>query len=65
MKKNKATGPDQIQAEVLQWLPHTIHQDVAELLNDWWNTGTIDPDITKSKVFMAYKKGDSANFANY
>eukprot|EP00975_Prorocentrum_lima_P049660 10391260-Prorocentrum_lima.AAC.1 len=31
-------------------------QDVADLLNDWWNTGTINPEITKSKVFMAYKK---------
>eukprot|EP00975_Prorocentrum_lima_P025186 5287368-Prorocentrum_lima.AAC.1 len=38
---------------------------VVQLFNRWYNDSFVPPHITKARVVLLYKKGDSNKFENY
>ena len=55
MKKNKATGPDGIAAEMIQSLDELGVDVFTKLINKIYDTGEIPEDLTKS-IFIALPK---------
>ena len=56
MKSNKATGPDEISAELIQSLGELGITKLTEVLNEIYNTGVIPPELTKSIFIVLPKK---------
>ena len=65
MKKGKATGPDNIEMELLQKLPDNAIEDLTRIINDWFNNGVQPEGITEALVATIFKKGDPKLQENY
>ena len=59
MKNNKATGPDEIAAEMIQSLDELGIDVITKLINEIYDTGEIPEDLTKS-IFIALPKKPGA-----
>ena len=59
MKRNKACGPDNIYAELLQATDEFRVDKVTEIANDMYNSGNIPEDLSKS-IFIALPKKPGA-----
>ena len=55
MKRNKATGPDEISAEMLEALDDYGLEKLTELINEIYDSGDIPEDLSKS-IFIALPK---------
>ena len=64
MKRNKATGPDNISAEDLQAIP-VLRRELIKQIQHIWNNHEIDPSWTKGDTIMIYKKNDRNQLKNY
>ena len=65
MQRNKAPGPDDISAEQLKCVDDTNQHTILELINKWWNTGTIDEELELANIISIFKKGGTAEIANF
>ena len=59
MKRNKACGPDNIYAELLQATDEFSVDKITEIANDMYNSGNIPEDLSKS-IFIALPKKPGA-----
>ncbi len=59
MKRNKATGPDEIAVELIKSLEEFGVEKLTELLNEVYDTGDIPEDMSKS-IFIALPKKPGA-----
>ena len=59
MKRNKACGPDNIFAELLQATEEFSVDKITEIANDMYNSGNIPEDLSKS-IFIALPKKPGA-----
>ena len=59
MKTNKATGPDEISAEMIQSLGELGVDIMTKLINKIYDTGEIPEDLIKS-IFIAFPKKSGA-----
>ena len=50
MKRNKAPGLVNVTAEQLKILNNDNLQTILELVNRWWNTGTIDEELELANI---------------
>ena len=50
MKRNKATGPDNITAEQLKFLNEANQLAILALINRWWDTGVIDEELELANI---------------
>jgi len=60
LKKNKATGPDNIPTGFYQWLDGEALTFVVDILNQWWHTvtGALPEDKLKAVIVSIKRKGD-------
>ena len=65
LKKNKASGPDEVPMEFFKWLDESNLGRVLELLNFWWENNIFPEDKLKAYVASIYKKGDPKQQGNY
>jgi len=65
LKRNKATGPDEIPMEFYKWLNEENLEKVADLINYWWNNNYFPAEKLEAYIASIYKKGDPKNQANY
>ena len=56
---NKGTGPDSIQAELLEALEDYGIDKIISLQNEIYDTGQIAPDISKSIFIAKETRGNS------
>ena len=61
----KATGPDNIPAELIKALPESFHDALFWLFRLMTATGFTPPDWIHSHTVLIYKKGDPACLDNY
>ena len=59
MKRNKAPGPDNVTAEQLNILNSENVQTILELINRWWNTGTIDEELELANIISIFQKKET------
>src|SRR5438132_2934694 len=59
MKRNKACGPDNIYAELLQATDEFGIDKITEIANDMYNSGNIPEDLSKS-IYIALPKKPGA-----
>ena len=64
-KRNKAAGPDEIEAEVLKALDDHSLKMLEHLFNDWYQGEQIDPTALEARVVLIFKKGDPSSFSNF
>jgi len=62
MKPGKATGADEIPAELLKLGEYTVKRAMHKVIEQVWRTGKWPADWTFVPI---YKKGDSTVCANY
>ena len=65
LKRNKATGPDNTQAELYQWLDHNSIFYLTNILNAMWKYRHLPEALSEATVVSIFKKGDSKNLRNY
>ena len=65
LKKNKATGPDEIPMETFKELNAESLQIVTEMLNIWWKDEAIDQEYLTATACLIYKKGNTALSESY
>lgn len=65
MKKEKAPGPDGIQAEVLQKILPYAGQDLYDLLNWWRREGSIPKEFNTGLIKLIPKGQDKLEMKNY
>ena len=61
----KASGPDNIQAELYKALDSENRTNLLQMFNKWNKEKKIDKEITKATVVSIFKKGDTAKLENY
>ena len=57
LKNNKAPGPDDIPAELFEWLDEQSSNIVLKNLNACWRTETLIKDMNDARLAIIYKKG--------
>ena len=65
LKKNKATGPDEIPMEVIKELDDENISMLCDILNIWWREEEIEEQYLQATVCLIYKKGSTALLDNY
>ena len=65
LKPRKAGGPDGTDADLYKLLSEHNRLHVHSIILDWWNAKTIPPEVLQARVVHLYKKGNTANLANY
>jgi len=65
MKKNKATGPDDLPMEFYKWLDDESLEYIREVMNGWWLLGEFPEDKLQANIASIYKKGDPKKQENY
>jgi len=65
MKRNKASGPDELPTEFFTWLDDTNLNRVLRLINFWWENGSFPEDKLRAYIASIYKKGDPKLQENY
>ena len=65
MHNRKTHGPDEIPNEAYKSMNHSQHEQLLDLINSWWLSGSIPQSEPLARVVLMYKKGDSSQFANY
>ena len=66
LKRNKASGPDQVPNELWMLLDDENSHALLQLYNHSWTHGTIPPEWAEAIVVSIYKgKGDDTNPDNY
>jgi len=65
LKRNRATGPDEIPLDVFKELTEDNLELIRKLINIWWETEQIDPEFLQATVCLIYKKGSTALLDNY
>ena len=65
LKRNKATGPDDIPIEFFKWLHDDNRQKVLNLINFWWDQSIFPVEKLKAHIASIYKKGDPKKQENY
>ena len=61
LKKNKASGPDEIPIEFFKWLDDENLGRVLGLINSWWDQGVFPVDKLQAYFASIYKKGTRRN----
>ena len=62
---NKSTGPYSIPSKVLNMLKNDISEQLADLFNLSFTTGTFPTLLKTAKVIPIHKKDSKSNFTNY
>ena len=62
---NKSTGPYSIPSKVLNMLKNDISEQLADLFNLSFTTGTFPTLLKTAKVILIHKKDSKSNFTNY
>lgn len=65
LRNNKATGPDNIPAEIYKYGGQTVQANVHNLLLRIWETATIPSDLKDCIIVTIHKKGDKSICGNY
>ena len=65
LKKQKATGPDEIPMETFKELDEQSLEIVLKIMNIWWKNEHIDKEYLRATVCLIYKKGSTAALENY
>ena len=63
--KKKSPGPDGITNELIQCLPENYVERIAELFQQFLNTGKVPELWKESYTFLIHKKGPRTNLSNY
>ena len=64
-KRRKSPGPDEVPMELFEEMNNECLQEVANLLNQWWNEEDIPEETLRARVVLIYKKGDTGKYENY
>ena len=65
MKRNKASGPDEIPMEVFKLMNDENLEVLVDIINEWWNQSTFPENLLNALVASLYKKGDPKQQKNY
>ena len=65
LKPNKASGPDDIPARMLQEYADDLAPMLTNIMQQSYSTGKLPSDWTKARVTGIYKKGDKTSPENY
>ncbi len=64
-KRRTSPGPDEIPMELFKEMDNDCLQEIADLLNQWWNEEDIPEETLRARVVLIYKKGDAGTYENY
>lgn len=65
MKNNKASGVDQVPAEMLKYGGDRVIQEVHNIITEVWQEERIPQNWTEAVVTPIFKKGDKTSCTNY
>ena len=65
MKRGKATGPDDVSAEMIKALDKENRNIVLDFFNEWWWQEAVPEKLVQAVVVSLYKKGDPKKLENY
>ena len=65
LKRGKAAGPDCLPIDRYKEMNTIQLQPVMQMLNSWWNGGTIPDEAKQAQVKWLFKKGDKSDLSNY
>ena len=65
MRKNKATGADDLPAEIYKQCGDGIKRWILRLFNAAWRDGSVPEEWGKAIICPVFKKGDKLDCANY
>lgn len=65
LSEKKATGIDEIPAEMLKCMNESTKDKMFKIVNDCYETGEIPKDFVQSKCITIPKKGNANNCSNY
>uniref|UniRef100_A0A3Q4MDV0 Reverse transcriptase domain-containing protein n=1 Tax=Neolamprologus brichardi TaxID=32507 RepID=A0A3Q4MDV0_NEOBR len=65
LKNNKATGLDEIPAELLKHGDQPQVEEFTALFNKWWQSGTVPEDWRKGAIVKLPKKGKTSECTNW
>lgn len=64
-KNKKASGVDNINIELLKYMPDNVKRRFLEILNICWKTCRIPEEWKRGKIFSIFKKGNRNECQNY
>ena len=60
LKRRKAPGPDEVPIEIFKEMEDHSIAIIVQILNDWWNKGSIPEEVLQARVVLIFKKGDTS-----